>query len=258
MAEVIANSLRTHVQRLGTGAPTIVFVHGIVVDNMSSLYFTLATHVAQHYRALLYDLRGHGRTERPSSGYDLDCLLNDLGGVLDAEALRAPVFLLGHSYGGLLALSFALRHPDRVAGLALIDPPLPLHGWGPEIADIFGVTGEERDRRIRDAYDGMHGAGETRKRKRLASTANALVHETSLLSDMRRSASFTPEEVSGLRCPTLAIYGDSSEIITSAEQLRRLVPHADVEILPGCTHLVLFEATDTVRSRILGWLAERA
>jgi len=257
MAEVIANSLRTHVQRLGTEAPTVLFVHGIVVDNMSSLYFTLATHVAQKCRALLYDLRGHGRTERPPGGYDLDELLNDLGGVLDAEDQQAPVFLLGHSYGGLLALSFTLRHPDRVAGLVLIDPPLPLAGWGPEIAAIFGVTGEERDRRIRDAYDGMHGSGETRKRKRLARTANALVHETSLLDDMRASASFTPEEVSTLHCPVLAIYGDSSEIITSADQLRTLVPHAAIEILPGCTHLVLFEETEKVRTLILDWLAER-
>jgi pimeloyl-ACP methyl ester carboxylesterase len=264
MAEILANGLRTHVQRLGgprpegtpqgEGAPPVVFVHGIVVDNLSSLYFTVAPQVSQRRRAVLYDLRGHGKTERPPGGYRLDDLHDDLAGVLDAEVGRGPAILLGHSYGGLIALSFALRFPARVAALALVDPPLPVAGWGPEIAAIFGLRGEERDRRIRDAYDTMHGARETRKRRRLAAVANALVGETSLLDDMRQSRVFSDREIAALACPTLAIYGDQSEILAAAERLARLVPHAQVEILPGCTHLVLFEATEQVRGLILDWL----
>lgn len=254
MAEIQANTLRTHVQRLGEGTPTVVFVHGIAVDNLSSLYFTLAPQVAQRTRAVLYDLRGHGKTERPATGYTLDDLHEDLAAVLDAEAPKGPVILLGHSYGGLIALSFALRFPDRVSGLALVDPPLPVGDWGPEIAAIFGLKGEARDKRIREAYDTMHGATETRKRRRLAAVANALVDETSLLADMRASRVFSEDEIAALRCPTLAIYGDASEILVSAQRLTRLVDHAQVEILPGCTHLVLFEATDKVRALVMGWL----
>ena len=56
MAEVVANGIRTHVQRLGSGPPTVVFVHGIVVDNLASLYFTLANPVAQAAEALLYGI----------------------------------------------------------------------------------------------------------------------------------------------------------------------------------------------------------
>lgn len=254
MAEILAGGLRTHVQRLGEGSPAVVFVHGIVVDNLSSLYFTLAPLVSQRTRAVLYDLRGHGRTERPPQGYRLDDLHDDLRAVLDAEAPDGPAILVGHSYGGLIALSFALRWPERVAGLALIDPPLPLPSWGPEIAAIFGLKGEARDRRVREAYDTMHGPAETRKRRRLAANAKALVEETTLLDDMRASRAFSEAEISELRCPTLAIYGDASEIIKSARQLERLVGHAQVEILPGCTHLVLFEATDKVRGLVLSWL----
>jgi pimeloyl-ACP methyl ester carboxylesterase len=254
MAEILVGGLRTHVQRLGDGSPAVVFVHGIVVDNLSSLYFTLAPLVSQHTRAVLYDLRGHGKTERPPQGYRLDDLHDDLRGVLDAEIPDGPAILLGHSYGGLIALSFALRWPDRVAGLALVDPPLPLPRWGSEIAAIFGLKGEARDRRVREAYDTMHGPRETRKRRRLVANAEELVEKTTLLDDMRASREFSEAEISALRCPTLAIYGDASEIIESARRLERLVPHVEVEILPGCTHLVLFEATDKVRRLVLGWL----
>ncbi len=254
MAEILSNGIKTHVQRLGEGSPAVVFVHGIAVDNLSSLYFTLAPLVSKHTRAVLYDLRGHGKTERPPTGYRLTDLHDDLAGVLDAESPDAPAILVGHSYGGLIALSYALRFPGRVAGLALVDPPLPVAGWGPEIAAIFGLKGEARDKRISEAYDTMHGAKETRKRRRLAATANALVDETSLLDDMRASRVFAEEEIAALACPTLAIYGDASEILISAKRLVRLVPKAQVEILPGCTHLVLFEATDKVRELVLGWL----
>jgi pimeloyl-ACP methyl ester carboxylesterase len=256
VAEIIANGIRTHVQRLGSGERTVVFIHGIVVDNLASLYFTLANPVAQMSEALLYDLRGHGKTERPESGYDLDTLLCDLEGVLDAEGTERPVTLLGHSFGGLIALAFAHKHPGRVSALVLIDPPLPLEGWGEKIASIFGITGEERDRKIRETYDAMHGAGETRKRKRLARTAEALVKDTSLLSDLRRSRSFTESELSQIRCPVLAVYGDASEIIDCAEQMRKLLPEIDVRIFEGCTHLVLFEATGKVRDAVVEWLGK--
>ena len=226
----------------------------VFVDSNVFLRFFTKDDRSQHTRAVLYDLRGHGKTERPAQGYRLRDLHDDLRGVLDAEIPDGPAILLGHSYGGLIALSFALRWPERVAGLALVDPPLPLPRWGPEIAAIFSLKGEARDRRVREAYDTMHGPRETRKRRRLTANAEELVEKTTLLDDMRASREFSETEISALRCPTLAIFGDASEIIESARRLERLVPHAEVEILPGCTHLVLFEATDKVRGLVLGWL----
>jgi pimeloyl-ACP methyl ester carboxylesterase len=195
-------------------------------------------------------------TEKPNAPQA--ALLCDLEGVLDAEGLEKPVTLLGHSYGGLIALAFAHKHPQRVSALVLIDPPLPLEGWGEKIASIFGITGEERDRKIREVYDAMHGGAETRKRKRLAKTAEALVKETSLLADMRSSRSFTESELSEIRCPVLAVYGDASEIIDCAEQMRKLLPDIDVHIFGGCTHLVLFEATAQVRDAVVEWLEKRS
>jgi len=258
MTDVDIKGLHTHIQQLGSGQKTIVFVHGIVVDNMSSLYFTLANPIAMEHRAILYDLRGHGRTERPRTGYDVETLVYDLDGVLNHTTPSQPVFLLGHSFGGLLSLAYAMCHPEKVAGLILIDPLLPLAGWGEKIAAIFGITGPARDKKIAETYDSMHGSQETRKRRRLATTANALVEDTSLLDDLRRSRDFTESEIAATQCPVLAIYGENSEIIESATRLGDLVPHSQVEIYRECSHLVLFEAPQKVRSLVLAWLAEQS
>ena len=69
MAEVVARGLRFHVIKLGweqpETVPTVLFLHGLIMDNLSSWYFTAATAVARCCRVLLMDLRGHGRSGRP-------------------------------------------------------------------------------------------------------------------------------------------------------------------------------------------------
>jgi len=91
VAEVRVNGVRLHVQRLGKGGPPVVFLHGLVMDNLSSWYFTAAGKVAATADAILFDLRGHGRSERPTNGYSVEVFLDDLDALLDALAVRAPV-----------------------------------------------------------------------------------------------------------------------------------------------------------------------
>ncbi|MFO0759254.1 MAG: alpha/beta fold hydrolase [Byssovorax sp.] len=91
MADITARGLRFHVQRLGApqeGAPVVVFLHGLVMDNLSSFYFTLANPAAQLGEVVLYDLRGHGKSARPAAGYGLDEMVADLDALL--RALSSP------------------------------------------------------------------------------------------------------------------------------------------------------------------------
>ena len=87
MAEVTANGLRFHYQSLGAGRGDdrlVVFLHGLVMDNLSSWYFTVANPVAMRTEVLLYDLRGHGKTERPKTGYTVSDHVDDLAALLDS------------------------------------------------------------------------------------------------------------------------------------------------------------------------------
>src|SRR5436305_2133211 len=103
MADVVANGVRHHVQRLGHGDRLVVFVHGLVMDNLSSFYFTLANPVAASCEVMLYDLRGHGMSERPVRGYGVTDLVADLAALVGDRR----VTLVGNSFGGLVALAFA-------------------------------------------------------------------------------------------------------------------------------------------------------
>jgi len=256
MADVVARGLRFHVQRFGKGDRSVVFLHGLVMDNLSSWYFTLANGAATSADVILYDLRGHGSSERPASGYTVDDMLADLDALLAALGIARPVQLVGNSFGGLLALKFAAVHPERTLSLALIDSHLSDDGWGAGMSATLALSGAERDRKIAESFQSWLGRHSTRRRTRLARTAEALVYGTSLTDDLRASPPLTDADLQRVRCPVVAFYGERSDIRANAARLARTLPRCQVRILSGCTHSVLWEATGTVRREVLAWLAE--
>ncbi|MCL7452452.1 MAG: alpha/beta fold hydrolase [Anaerolineae bacterium] len=88
-------------------------------------------HFSQRHRCLAPDLRGHGRSDKPRTGYTIDEITDDLLAVLDRLEILQPIVLLAHSAGGLLALNFAARYPERLTKLVLINSAaeLPLSRW---------------------------------------------------------------------------------------------------------------------------------
>jgi pimeloyl-ACP methyl ester carboxylesterase len=243
VADVVANGVRHHVQRLGTGERTVVFLHGLVMDNLSSFYFTLANPVAEHANVMLYDLRGHGLSERPKVGYRVADFVADL------DALTAdlpPIDLVGNSFGGLLALAFTTAHPARVRRLALIDAHTGTEGWAAQMTATLGLQGPARDEKIAASFQSWLGRHSERKRNRLADSAKALVEGTSLVADLRDS----PALALDLPHETLALYGEASDVRAHGEALAAKLPRCTFELFPGCSHSILWEATSAVRERV--------
>src|SRR6187431_113384 len=93
----------------------VVMVHGLAT-NMAFWYFPYAVNLAERYRVTLFDLRGHARSTMTNSGYTPTALGSDLEGLL--EHLRIDwAHLVAHSFGGVVALSYAAKRPERVASL---------------------------------------------------------------------------------------------------------------------------------------------
>jgi pimeloyl-ACP methyl ester carboxylesterase len=103
----------------GNGLP-MVFVHSTA--GSSAHWSHQLEHLRPTRRAVALDLRGHGRSDRPKDGdYSIKSMAADVHAVV--MALSIPRFVLvGHSLGGGVALTYAGDHPDRVAGLLLLDP----------------------------------------------------------------------------------------------------------------------------------------
>jgi pimeloyl-ACP methyl ester carboxylesterase len=116
---------RLHVETIGSaGAPTIVFVHGFSL-NLTIWHYQMRDLPPAH-RLVLFDARGHGRSEKARRGdWSLEALARDLDAVVRAHGGPDPVVLVGHSMGGMTVLKYADIFPEqvgtRVAGLALVN-----------------------------------------------------------------------------------------------------------------------------------------
>ena len=259
MAELAVRGATLHVQRLGEGAsdaggaPPVVFLHGLVMDNLSSWYFSVAPAVASRRAVVLYDLRGHGRSSAPAEGHGLDEHVADLTALLDALAVTGPVELVGNSFGGLLALAFALAHPARVARIALVDALLPEPGWGAAMARTLSLEGPDAEAKIAASFADWLGRHSERKRNRLADQARRLVKQTSLLADLAASRSWEDRELAAVACPVLALYGAESDQRDRGERLARALPDCRLELWPGCTHSILWQETARLRDALVAW-----
>jgi pimeloyl-ACP methyl ester carboxylesterase len=253
MPFVTANGLRLHVQHLGDPeAPPVVMVHGMLSGSLASWYFGLAPVVAESHHVVLFDQRGHGLSERPLRGYTLTELAADLDAV---TAALGPCALVGHSFGGLVALRHAIDHPDRVTGVALVDsfvpgPPTPptlaeSGAWsdahGPRGADAGGIDVEamrawEHDRRRSRERTGPGGSagppglsglsGRGGRRRRRATGEQILLGGTTVLSDLRRDSQLDTAAWADLCIPLLCTMGSASPFRSEVESLaRRLRSH---------------------------------
>lgn len=110
---------RLHVRELGSG-PALLLVHGLG-GQMGHFTYGLAQRLAERYRVVVVDRPGSGYSHRHAGGAGLRTQAGALAALIDTLGLDRPV-VVGHSLGGAVALTLALEHPERVAGLALLAP----------------------------------------------------------------------------------------------------------------------------------------
>jgi 3-oxoadipate enol-lactonase len=199
----------------GAGPP-VVLCHGITATRRYVHHGSRALERAGH-RVIAYDARGHGESDPapPGEGYGYPELVEDLERVVAAQVGEGRFLLAGHSMGAHTATAYALRHPDRLAGLALIGPvyrgeaePQSLAYWD-GLADALAEggadgfvayidRGQEIDPAWRDSVLRF-----TRERILLHRHPEALVEA---LREVPRSRPFGGiEELEGLDVPALVV-----------------------------------------------------
>jgi len=120
---VDAGGLRTHVALAGpTDAPPVLLVHGWP-QNWWTWRHVIPT-LAEHFRVIAPDLRGHGWSEAPATGYEKEQLASDMLAVLDALAVERATWI-GHDWGGWTGFLAALRARERIERLLALCIPHP-------------------------------------------------------------------------------------------------------------------------------------
>lgn len=250
MVDVVANGARFNVHHLSDGDPTVVFLHGLVVDNSSSWYYTVANPVARRSEVVIYDLRGHGLSEKPATGYTVEEQVDDLFAILDELGIDRPVHLVGNSFGGVLAVAAAVHRPERVAGLVLVEAHVAVDGWRQQMVGTLEFAGLFLDHD--DVHNWLDAVG-GRKGKRLARNSDTLLHKTSLVEDLAASPAFTQTELAAIDCPVLIVCGEHSDVRDWAERLVYVLPRCELHLYEGCSHLVVLEAPADLRGLLLHW-----
>jgi pimeloyl-ACP methyl ester carboxylesterase len=261
---VRANGITLHVQRLDpagavpgdrTGpTPTAVLIHGMASDTMASWYFTLAEPLTRvGLPVVLYDLRGHGRSERPSTGYALDDFVDDLAALLAELDVTGPLLLCGNSFGATIAFGYAARHPERVAGIVAVESAPPTPEWMRRVRIRLDRIAA---RLPRDGAVAEIGASRGPRAARRAADTGRMLADTTLATELPASRLPATDSLAAIGCPVLCLYGGDSAVHELAPAVRELLPQARTVVLPDERHSVLIDRPETVRRHVLAWLAQ--
>lgn len=249
MGTVRTNGITTHYERYGEG-PAMVFIHGSIVDR--SMWAAQVEALADDYTVISYDMRGHGHTG-PSTvdPYTIGLFADDLAALVDALALDRPV-LCGLSMGGLVAQTYAARHPDRVSGLVLADtftPPVRSRGeWFlrrvvlPFLTYPVRLVGYERvekanvwvTERFFAGAGGDYGNVKALREDAPEMTTREFVKVIGAMTRFHEAS----VELGALSMPTLVIYGENELpfVKRHAAALAAALPDVTVKAVPGGGH----------------------
>lgn len=242
-------------------APTVVLAHGWTLTRASWLP-VVEQLVAAGVRVVTYDQRGHGGSSPLRGRPTVRMLGGDLAAVLDVVAPRGRVLLGGHSMGGMTVMAYAGLHPDefrtRVAGTVLVATSAG------DLQNRLSAV-EARLMALASRMPGIP-AGRfvtNRGQRRLLFGADADPSHVQLTRDMVARTSLPTmgrffgalgehdesEALSQLAgIPTVVLVGDRDRLTPPrhGRRLAELIPHAELRILTGRGHMLVYEATDEV------------
>ncbi|WP_394940520.1 alpha/beta fold hydrolase [Psychromicrobium sp. YIM B11713] len=259
MTIAIVNGLKLNYEILratdrGPDVPreTLVLIHGIIIDNLASYYLTIAPAIAAAgIDVIMFDHRGHGKSEKIVSGYQLENIVDDLAELLDLIHDGTPVHLAGNSYGGTIAYSFALRFPERVASLGSLEAEPPTRAWSDIMADSFRQGDAEMHKadamaRAIAAY-GLAGA-------KMLKIARRMAKETKFFEELPQGQLVADDAIKDLKVPLLAVYGSEFILVEQEPRVRELVSDVKTVIFPGIGHSVLTDVPRLLEQVLIDWI----
>jgi pimeloyl-ACP methyl ester carboxylesterase len=272
MPRVRVKDIDIHYQQRGEG-PDLVLIHGITGD-MSTWYLQVMPALAKEFRVTAYDLRGHGYSDVTASGYTSAHMAADLCALLDGLGIERA-HLVGHSFGGTIALHCAGLYPERVASLVLGEPMVPalqslldMQKW-PYLNAVQTML-EERgvsipEEKVSDweyvTRKMVHSPiriGLRRGLERNSRRLRRLLERTAAIQEAQEVAGLTMERISEIRHPILAIYGEVSYLLQMVPYLEKGLTNCQVVILKDVAHFFALSKPELLVTRVMEFHRELA
>jgi non-heme chloroperoxidase len=267
-----ADGASLFVTEWGSG-PAVVFTHawGLRSDEWDYQVPALA---AAGMRCVLYDRRGHGRSDRPATGYDLDTMADDLAAVIDHFGL-SDITLVAHSLGSKEAVRYLTRHGDSlVARLVLVAPTTPLmrrtadnsDGLDPALIDAnYAAVAADVPRWCTDfeAAGPYFGASPGSSQGMIDWTIRMIVDTPTrvLLETLKvNTHADMGGELQKIEVPTLIVHGDqdaSAPIDLTGRKTAALIKGATLVVYPGAGHGLYASDHEALNADILAFINGR-
>lgn len=236
--------------------PTLVFLHGSWNDG--NQWLPIIERLNGAYHCLAPDLLGFGESEQPDVHYSIELEVDYLAEYL--EALKIPqVYFVGHSLGGWIAASFAIKYPDLVQGLVLLAPEgLQVKGIRKNWASIRFLTGQPKLvawlLRSLQFLARVKIFGWRPKVRQLQEQLQQIVESPApcqLLFQRHPSeiqAEFLQDRLPWLKIPVLIVRGekDTPTVATLCHAYGELIPQAKLKVIPQGGHDLAQQTPDAI------------
>jgi len=247
---------RIHYLNQGQGPDAVVFVHGWSCD--ASFWAAQMTAVSKTRRVVALDLIGFGESDAPEREYTQELLARSLGAVLDAAGIKRAV-LVGHSMGLSVAKRYIDAHPERVAGLFIVDGvymELPKNearaqGLRTVLAKPENDTDAGWRRFVAGFVQPMFGAATPAPARQKILDAMQGTPRHAARGSMLHYLSPGSWNPALAELPTRAVYSEGmAKNMGVRENLPQIFPRLEIEEWDGCGHFIMFDQATRLNQAI--------
>lgn len=260
----VEDGVRLYYESFGAGAP-VVFIHGGGTSHETWEQQTGA--LFERFHTVAYDLRGHGASDKPGHGHTFDRLVEDLEALLAHLGLDR-VTLVCHAIGGYVGLKFALKRPDALSGLVLVDSSARFLGDDEErggfsiafFENLLATMAADKVNatvRLIDDYFFHRDPGAATKQVILAEMLQWPLAATRMLA--RDAINFDViDRLGEIRAPTLVLHGrhDRKQRFAGAALLNAGIRGSRLVVFENSAHLPYIEEVQLFNHTLIAFLEE--
>ena len=223
----------------GAGQP-VILLHGGLAN--SDYWGNLIPALAPHYRVIVMDSRGHGRSTRDAQPYGYDLMAKDVVGLMDYLKI-SKADIVGWSDGAIIGLDLAMNYPDRIGRVFAFAANSTTAGLKPDI-----------DKNPTFAAFIERAGEEYRKNSPTPDEYDAFLNQIGAM--WATQPNWTAAELARIRTPVMIADGEHDEAIRRdhTEELAKQVPGAQLLILPGVSHFAMLQNPAEFNAAVLKFL----